>query len=577
MAIYSSQEPLNYPQDATITDVLFDYNLNNTPEDTPAIIDGISGEVAFTYGSLRTSVRRVAHHLQHQVGLKPDSVVGILSTNRNYYPTCVHAILAVGGVIAALNPLYEPNELSHALGLSEPACIIVEKALLPKLVTAIEMSPNLLQVPTLYVWDVEQPEPGLYEALRVEQIIQNGSTDFQHARYPPGTAAKKLAFICFSSGTSGLVKGVKLSHGNIVANTFQQSQGLRGMFTPKTVLALIVPFFHVLGLAGFCCQFVIQGAPIVVFRKFELASLLKAVKTHRITHINIVPPIALEFLRNPIAATGDYSSVQCLINAAAPLNQRQADQLAEKFGCVVTQWYGMTEASPSIASQREEEVNVPGTIGRLLPGIEMKVIDENYKGRLTRVVDDCMFADRSQDTRVGEFAIRGPNIMQGYVDGEKKPESPMTPDGFLRTGDIGYVDDKGYLFIVDRAKEMIKVKGHQVAPAELEAILITHPLVGDAAVCGTYNEHGTSEMPVAYITTSVQDEEEQEALKADVLKHVHSQVARYKQLTGGLFILPAIPRNPAGKILRRLLPAKLQKAKVQHFTEAANAPLSAKL
>ncbi|KPM42922.1 hypothetical protein AK830_g3618 [Neonectria ditissima] len=561
MAVYRSQQPLDYPQDATITDVLFDYNLNNTPENTPAIIDGTTGQVAFTYGSFRTSVRRVAHHLQHQVGLKPGSVVGILSTNRNYYPTCVHAILAVGGVIAALNPLYEPNELAHALRLSEPSCVIVEKALLPKLVAAIEMSPNLLQVPAaLYVWDTDESELGLYDALRVEQIIQNGSADFRSIKYPPGTAAKKLAFICFSSGTSGLVKGVKLSHGNIVANIFQQSQGLQGMFTPKTVVALIVPFFHVLGLAGFCCQYISQGAPIVVFRKFELGPLLKAVKAHRITHINIVPPIALEFLRNPIAATGDYSSVQCLVNAAAPLNQRQADQLAEKFGCVVTQWYGMTEASPSIASQREDEANVPGTIGRLLPGIEMKVIDENFK-----------------DTRVGEFAIRGPNVMQGYVDGEKGADSPMTPDGFLRTGDIGYVNDEGYLFIVDRAKEMIKVKGHQVAPAELEAILITHPLVGDAAVCGTYNEHGTSEIPVAYITTSVQGEEEQEALKADVLAHVHSQVARYKQLTGGIFVLPAIPRNPAGKILRRLLPAKLQNARVQHFNDAANAPISAKL
>ncbi|KAH6988998.1 4-coumarate-CoA ligase [Ilyonectria sp. MPI-CAGE-AT-0026] len=518
MAIYRSKEPLSYPQDATITDVLFHHNLNNTPANKPAIIDGITGE-------------KVANHLRHEVGVKPGSVVGILSTNKNYYPICVHAILAVGGVVSALNPLYEPN----------PTHVLVEDALLPRLVAALETLPDLFQKPTLYVWDAEKPEPGVYEALNVEHIIKHGLADFEPIKHAPGVAATLLAFICFSSGTSGLVKGVKLSHGNIVSNIFQQSQGLRGMFAPSTVVALIVPFFHVLGLAGFCCQYVSQGAPIVTFRKFEVGPLLEAVKKHQITHINVVPPIALELLRYPIAGKGEYPSVKCLINAAAPLNQRQADQLCEKFSCVVTQWYGMTEASPSIASQKEDEVNIPGTIGRLLPGIEMRVIDEHYN-----------------DAQVGEFAIRGPNTMQGYVDGEKRSDNPNTPDGFLRTGDIGYVDDEGYLFIVDRAKEMIKVKGNQVAPAELEAILITHPQVLDAAVCGIYNEHGTSEMPVGYITTSVQGAEEQELLKADVLRHVHSQVTRYKQITGGLHILPAIPRNPAGKILRRLLPAKLQ-------------------
>ncbi|KAH7137401.1 4-coumarate-CoA ligase [Dactylonectria estremocensis] len=521
MVIYTNPEPLNYPSDATITDVLFHHNLNDTPDEKPAIIDGISGEV---------------------VGVKQGAVVGILSTNKNYYPICVHAILAVGGVVSALNPLYEPNELAHALGLSEPAHVLVEQALFPKLVAALGTLPSLFETPSLHVWDTVESQPGVYEALNVDNVIQHGSADFKPPSYAPGTAAKRLAFICFSSGTSGLVKGVKLSHGNIVANIFQQSQGLRGMFVPETVVALIVPFFHVLGLAGFCCQYVCQGAPIVTFKRFEVGPLMEAVRKHSITHINVVPPIALELLRNP-ATQGEYPSIKCLINAAAPLNQRQADQLCEKFGCVVTQWYGMTEASPSIASQRENEVGIPGTIGRLLPGIEMRIVDEDFN-----------------NARVGEFAIRGPNIMQGYVDSGKRSDSPHTPDGFLRTGDIGHVDENGYLYIVDRAKEMIKVKGNQVAPAELEAILITHPRVIDAAVCGVYNEHGTSEMPVGYITTDVQGAEEQQLLKADVLKHVHSQVSRYKQITGGLHILSAIPRNPAGKILRRLLPAKLEAA-----------------
>ncbi|KAJ9138149.1 Acetyl-CoA synthetase-like protein [Pleurostoma richardsiae] len=467
-------------------------------------------------------------------------VVGILSNNRNYYPVCVHGILATGAVVSALNPAYEPNEIAHALKLSKPSHILVEAELIPRLVIALQLTPELAEKLTLHVWDSDKPEPGVHEALNIESIIQHGSADFEPASLPRGTTGTRLAFICFRSGTSGLVKGVRLSHRNVVANIFQQSQGLRGMFTPEIVLALIVPFFHVLGLVGFSCQYVCQGAPIVAFRRFQLRPLLEAVKKHRITHINVVPPIALEFLRNPIASEGDYSSLQCLINAAAPLSQRQADELSGRLGCAVVSWYGMTEASPSIASQREDEARIPGTIGRLLPGIEMRVLDEY-----------------GADAQVGEFVIRGPNVMQGYVHDVEKLDDPMTQDDFLRTGDIGYVDEKGYLFLVDRAKEMIKVKGQQVAPAELESILMTHPLVNDAAVCGTYDEHGTSEMPVAYVTTDVQDLRDQQRLKSDLLMHVHAQVARYKQLKGGVHIIPQIPRNPSGKILRRLLPAKL--------------------
>ncbi|KAH6886157.1 4-coumarate-CoA ligase [Thelonectria olida] len=527
--IYRSAEALDYPKDVTLTELLLNYNLNNTPAEKPAIIDGISGQV---------------------VGIGPGDVVGILSTNRNYYPVCVHGILATGAVVSALNPLYEPN----------PSDVIVEKALLPRLVAAIKMLPSLHAPPTLHIWDSDQAEQGVAQVLRVEHIIHHGSADFEPTAIPPGLAGKQLAFICFSSGTSGMVKGVRLSHGNVVANIFMQSQGLRGMFTSETVVALIVPFFHILGLAGFSCQYVCQGAPIVVFRRFDLGPLLEAIKRHQISHINVVPPIALEFLKNPLAAKGDYSSVKCLINAAAPLNQLQAEELSRRLGCAVTSWYGMTEASPSVASQREDEISIPGTIGRLLPGIEMRVVDED-----------------EGDTKVGEFIIRGPNIMQGYVTGDEQPSNPLTSDGYMKTGDIGYVDDNGYLFIVDRAKEMIKVKGHQVAPAELEAILITHPLVNDAAVCGIYNDHGTSEVPVAYITTTLEDAGELEELKASVLDHVNDKVARYKRITGGIFILEAIPRNPAGKILRRLLPAKANRVTTHPWRSNPSLAIPAKL
>ncbi|KAK7707916.1 hypothetical protein SLS63_013597 [Diaporthe eres] len=514
--IYANPEKLQYPKDTTLTEVLLYHNLNNTPDEKPSIIDGYSGETVFTYASLRTSVRKLARHFSHELGIKQRTVVGILSTTK---------------------------ELAHALKLSKPSHILVEEALVPNLLKAFDLGPDLLLKPRIHVWDIDDSSKTDHEPLQIERIIQHGSPNFEPAKLPPGAAAKELAFICFSSGTSGLVKGVQLTHENVVANLFQQSQGLRGMFNPKTVVTLIVPFFHILGLAGFCCQFVSQGVPIVVFKRFEMVPLLKAIKKHRVTHINVVPPIALEFLRNPEATKGDWSSVQCLMNAAAPLKETQARELCKRYDCVVTQWYGMTEASPSVASQREDETSIGGTIGRPLPGIEMRIVDEDGK-----------------DAKVGEFILRGPNIMKGYVGDTGLTGSPLMSDGFLRTGDIGYADNQGYLYIVDRAKEMIKVKGQQVAPAELEAILITHSQVKDAAVCGVYNHDGTSEVPVAYITTDVKTSRDQQALKENLVEYVNGQVARYKRITGGVHILSAIPRNPSGKILRRLLPANLAAA-----------------
>ncbi|KAG8162978.1 hypothetical protein KVR01_007456 [Diaporthe batatas] len=529
--LYTNPEKLQYPKDTSLTEVLLYHNLNNTPDDKPTIIDGYTGETVFTYTSFRTGVRKIARHFSKELGIGTGDVVGILSTTK------------------------QKKEIQHALGLSKPTHILVEKALLPNLLKALSGTSGAHSRPSLYVWDAEAPAGSNAHTLNVEHILEHGSADFEPAKLAPGVAAQQVAFICFSSGTSGLVKGVQLTHENIVANLFQQSQGLRGMFNPRTVVTLIVPFFHILGLAGFCCQFISQGVPIVVFKRFEMVPLLAAIKRHRITHINVVPPIALEFLRNPEAAKGDWSSVQCLMNAAAPLKQKQSLELSRRYGCVVTQWYGMTEASPSVASQREDETNVDGTIGRPLPGMEMRILDEN-----------------GDDAKVGEFVLRGPNIMKGYVGGT--PSSALTPDGFLRTGDIGYVDDRGYLYIVDRAKEMIKVKGQQVAPAELEAILIAHPHVKDAAVCGVYNEDGTSEVPIAYITTDTAGSAAQETLKVELIKYVNDQVARYKRITGGVHILDAIPRNPSGKILRRLLPANLAAASAARRPVPGTVPMA---
>ncbi|KAL1792314.1 hypothetical protein ACET3X_008821 [Alternaria dauci] len=235
----------------------------------------------------------------------------------------------------------------------------------------------------------------------------------------------------------------------------------------------------------------------------------------------------MAMLRSPLTASADFSSVKCLMNAAAPLKPAIADALAKRVGCAVTQWYGCTEASPSIISQRESEVHVTGTIGRLLPNIQMRVVD-------------AQGADVEKGAP-GELWIRGPNIMQGYVE-QSKIEDVFTKDGFFPTGDVGYVNDEGFVFLVDRLKELIKVKGNQVAPAELESLLLTHPDVTDAAVCGVTVEDEATEYPVGYITTN-RPLESHTVLLEDLRHYVEQRVAHYKRIVGGIYVLDAIPRK----------------------------------
>ncbi|GME49421.1 4-coumarate--CoA ligase-like 7 [Neofusicoccum parvum] len=548
--IYRSPTALEYPKDATVTDVFLYSNPNNTPSDKPAIIDGPTGEIVFTYESLRVAVKKFARYLQSEAGVKPGTVVAILSTTKNYFPVAVHGVLAVGAVVSAFNPLYQPKEIAHALRLAKPTHIIVEDTLLPALQTGLSLA-ALPTPPTTHIWS-DTPSytaPAPHHTLSIPHILSTTPPTY----HPPPTAPTSLALIAFSSGTSGHVKGVALPHTSLVANIHQQRAALPSLFaSPTAVTALAVPFFHILGLAGFCCQYLAAGIPVVVFRRFDAAALLAAVARHRVTHLNVVPPLALALLRaEPEAVGGDLACLRCLVNAAAPLKQPLADALARRFGVVVTQWYGMTEAAPSLASQAEEEVGVRHTVGRLLPGVEARVVGEEG--------EECGVGVS------GELVVRGPNMMAGYVreDGGEE-DGARDAEGWFRTGDIGYFDEKGYLFLVDRAKEMIKVKGHQVAPAELETILLGHPKVADAAVCGVYVDAEASEFPVAYVALhageSARGRKEMVDLRQDIRKHVDGQVAHYKRLKGGVHVLDTIPRNPSGKILRRLLPANLAKA-----------------
>ncbi|KAL6232493.1 hypothetical protein BDW75DRAFT_247126 [Aspergillus navahoensis] len=529
-------EPLELPKGGTIPQLLLESNVNDVPPETPSIIDGVSGNVVYTYAAFRSAVKKVSAHLRTDIGISSGTVVGIMASNSYNYPVLVHGVLAAGGVVTAFNPLYQAQEISHYLNLARPAFMIVDGSLASILTAGLSIA-QLDYTPELYLFSSEKtPEAG-WKLLDLDNVILSGAGGLSPQL---NVSHQDLAFICFSSGTTGPMKGVYLTHGNIVANIFQHRQRLSNMFGKgnNTVAALITPFFHILGLGVFICQYICQGIPIVVFPKFDLPLLLQAIPRDQITHINIVPPIALRLLQSSNADV-DFTSVKCLINAAAPLNEVVSAELSRRMGCKITQWYGMTEASPSVISQHEDEVGITGTVGRLLPGMSMKVVDS--EGR------DC------GTNKSGELLIQGPNLMRGYVESPNADPSDTFSEGFFKTGDIGYVDENDYVFLVGRSKELIKVKGNQVAPAELEALLLSHAQVSDAAVRGIYFPDQETEYPAAYITvdTGVTDVVQ---LTSEVESFVNKQVVKYKWLRGGVHIVPLIPRNASGKILRHQLP-----------------------
>jgi acyl-CoA synthetase (AMP-forming)/AMP-acid ligase II len=341
-----------------------------------------------------------------------------------------------------------------------------------------------------------------------------------------------LAALPYSSGTSGLPKGVMLTHRNIVSNITQFCQA--SAWPEGAVSLAFLPMYHIFGLTVVLLCGLTNGMTLVMVPRFEPDAFLKALQDHRVTHLAVVPPVVQFLALHPLIDAYDLSSLQVIGCGAAPLGSALEQKAAERLKCDVGQGFGMTESSGVIAASYPGRFR-PGSSGELLPDTQARVVDPATGADLQRGVP-------------GELWFRGPQAFIGYWNNSKMTAAAITSDGWVRTGDVGYIDGDGYLFITDRLKELIKVKGFQVAPAELEALLYTHPSVADAAVIGRFDERD-GETPVAYVVARGQ-------LDPEELKHwVAQQVSEYKQL-GDVVLCEAIPKSPSGKILRRVLRAQ---------------------
>ncbi|MEU1276518.1 AMP-binding protein [Streptomyces sp. NPDC005799] len=491
--------------------------------DTMAVID-ISGH-GYTYGQLTKAIDRVAAGLTER-GLGRGDVAVIFSPNSPDYPVVFHGVLSAGAVASPASALYTPAELAHQLRDSGARVLFTSADALDRSRAAAAEDGVCLQ--EIIVLGSVHGAPGPVPEIGFDKLLETTAPSS-----PVVNSGDDLAALPYSSGTTGLPKGVMLTHRNLVASVLQ-SQPISGTDANSRVMA-VLPLFHIYGITGIMNCSLYKRSCIVTMPRFDLAQLLSAIDEHRVDYLYIAPPIALALLASPLVKQHDLSSLKEVMSAAAPLSREVAQELAKRLDTTVVQGYGLTEASPTTHGIPADRPDLDrGSVGLLMPNLEARVVDP-VTGR------DAELGEH------GELWCRGPNIMRGYLNNSEATAATIDADGFLHTGDLVTIDADGAFHVVDRLKELIKYRGFQVAPAELEALLLTHDGIADAAVIGVHTDG--EELPKAFIvrrTTHLDLNAE------DVQTFVAARVAPYKKIRQVEF-LDRIPKSPAGKILRNAL------------------------
>ncbi|KAK9449821.1 uncharacterized protein V1518DRAFT_414748 [Limtongia smithiae] len=475
-------------------------------------------------------VRALSVVLKTRFNITPGTVVCLYAPNDIYLPGVHHAILWAGGVVSPVNSAYTEADIKEQVESADARLIIAKKGAMAELGARVAKAVHTQKV----VCAVH------------DDLVADALCNLKAGAGPAGdpekltkSAKETLAYLCFSSGTTGKFKGVMTSHFNMTNNVLQSVMAGAVQFNPNGVYAGFLPMTHIYALNSHIYATVYICAQVIVFPQFDFEMFLKACLRYQMSHIFLVPPVMVLLAKSPLV--DKYSEIkkyfQIVFSGAAPLSKTLAEAVKARIGgtFVVCQGYGLTEGSPVInitpVNRPDEKV---GTIGWLVPNLEARLIDEQT-------------GEDAPRGGPGELVLRGPNIMMGYLNNPTATTETLIGDGWMRTGDVASVDDEGYWTIVDRSKEMIKSKGFQVAPAELEALLLQHPHVVDAAVIGHWSEEEATEHPRAFVVMTSQGD------AAQIKQWVDEQVAKHKKLWGGIVAIDQIPKSPSGKILRRFL------------------------
>lgn len=493
--------------------------------DRIALIDGPSGR-QMTFAELAGAVDRFAAALGER-GLGKGDVIALFAPNNPYYPVVFHGALAAGVAVTTLNSLYTPDEVAYQLRDSGAKMLVTISPFLDRARAALR-------------------EEGLAVT---EVVLLDDARDDASTPMPEGTLADLLtttaerpqvqlsgddvAALPYSSGTTGRAKGVVLTHRNLVANLLQFAE--MQQTTSESKILAVLPFFHIYGMTVMMNNGIYQRATVVTMPKFDLAEFLRIISEHRVDRVYIAPPIAVALAKHPMVEQYDIDCVKVIFSGAAALDADLGHKVAKRLNCTVYQGYGMTELSPVSHAMPEDRPDMDlSSIGVALPNIECKLVDP----------------ETGEESARGELWVKGPNVMREYLNNPEATAATLDDDGYLHTGDVATVTDEGVFYIVDRVKELIKYKGYQVPPAELEALLLTNDKIADAAVIGVKDAEG-EEIPKAFVVL----QQGAELSGDDVMSFVAERIAPHKKVRVVEFI-DQIPKSGSGKILRKDLRAR---------------------
>ncbi|XP_047312472.1 4-coumarate--CoA ligase-like 1 [Impatiens glandulifera] len=489
-----------------------------------AFVDVENGK-SYTHGDVLRETKRFTKALK-SVGLRKGQVVVVVLPNVPEYAIVALGIMEAGGVFSGANPSAHETEIKNQVEVADAKLIVTDAAHHEK-VKALEM-------PVIILGE-QRVENTIYWEELLEASDRTGSACLSNQE---PVHQNDLCALPFSSGTTGMAKGVMLTHGNLVANLCSTLFGIDQQLIGQITILGLMPFFHIYGLTGICCATIRNKGKVVVMGRYRADTFLKCLVEHDVTFAPVVPAIVSDMAKNQIfEEVGKLVKLRSIMTAAAPLAPEVLSSFKRRFPLIeVQEAYGMTEHSCITLTHGIDGIKAKkGSVGFILPNLQVKFVNPTTGTSLTKNTN-------------GELCVRSKCVMQGYYRNEEATAETIDENGWLHTGDIGYIDDDGNVFIVDRIKELIKYKGFQVAPAHLEAVLLTHPSIEDAAVVPLPDEEA-GEIPAACVVVKLNAKETREE---DVIEYVAAHVSTYEKVRVVHFV-DNIPRSASGKILRRIL------------------------